>query len=204
MQNEIDAGQRRVLGHGLEAAGAQRTGLACFMRFVARSGGDVGLEGAVLELDHIGAGGEKLLRQRAGFVRRLGNLAHRQRGLEAGRVALGAAEMPHAGESAGPANLAVIHRLAMGEGEFFALADIDAGGDALIEHQFAVIPKIIELRIPQAGQHPFAGGVDDLGAGGQRHLAGPAHRRDLIALDDDDGIGQRARRPCRRSACRRE
>lgn len=99
-----------------------------------------------MEHDHIGPRGQEFPRQSAGFLRALGRLVHAEGRLHA-RDSAGL-EMPHARECARTANLAVVDGLAMGQREFFALSDVNTGGDALVEHQFAVEPEIIELRIP--------------------------------------------------------
>jgi len=143
-----------------------------------------------LDFDEVNAFGDELIDGFAGFVGGFDD----DRRLEAGRVAIeiGASEKDLRAEK-----LAV--------GNFFAelLEEIDGavhvahGGDAVGDEQRddeVAAPRgfaggsQVDVRVDEAGDEKFAGGVDGGRVGGKRDAARRTNQRDVIALDENRGV----------------
>src|SRR5689334_3075564 len=97
--------------------------------------------------------------------------------------------MPDADPYTRTSDFSVVHRIPMHDSPFIAITDIASGSHPLIQLQLRIKPGEILLAVPQTGNDPFAVSVDDLGCTRHLNLARWACRRNLIALNDNYGIG---------------
>ena len=137
---------------------------------------------AVMELNHVGARIEQPPGDRQRFFHRGWNLARGKLGFEAGPFArVGAAHMSDTDPCPGASDTAVIHGVAMNNGKFLSIADIDDRSDALMKIQLAEEPAVIGLIVPKSRKHPFSRSVEHLRAVRHLNLTGLAHRRNPVA-----------------------
>ena len=169
------------------AVGAREDGGAGAVGFL--DAGDVVLhrQRSVVEHQRVGAGLDEGPGKLPGLVHGVRVAGRGEDGFKP-RAAVGdPVESRNPGVGARCAQVARMHGIPVRDGDLPGIAHVDGRGDAVVEHDLAVVPAIADLRVPQTRQDELACGVDHRGpiVRGRGVSAGDA--LDPVAVDNHDG-----------------